>query len=256
MSKPILYALDFDGVLCDSAIETALSGWKAACQIWPEMPENTPPHLLQAFRQVRPIIETGYEAILTMRLLHLGVAVEQIASEHSQLFADLIQQTSFDSEYLKALFGETRDRWIAAERADWIGQNPLYAGVASKLQALGEHNWYVITTKQERFVKQIFAANAIELAEERIFGLDRQLSKVEVLKMLRQKHPTQAIHFVEDRLPTLLKVAKVGELADVELLFALWGYNTERDKISAREHGFRSLQLTDFLIDRDLSRPS
>jgi phosphoglycolate phosphatase-like HAD superfamily hydrolase len=247
MNTPIIYALDFDGVICDSAIETAISGWKAACRIWPEMSGPAPAELIESFRQVRPIIETGFEAILTMRQLFLGSSVESIYSAHKQQFAALKQQAHIDDEQLKALFGDTRDCWIAADQQEWALMNPLFSGVAEKLQRLQEGSWYVITTKQERFVKEIFAANAIELGDERLFGLDRKLSKVEVLKWLRQRHPDQPILFVEDRLPTLVNVANEPELAEVELLFALWGYNTQEDKASALAQGFRLQQLAEFL---------
>ena len=33
MNNSIIYALDFDGVICDSAVETAITGWKAAGSI-------------------------------------------------------------------------------------------------------------------------------------------------------------------------------------------------------------------------------
>ncbi len=78
MSHAILYALDFDGVICDSAVETAITGWKAAGQIWNDMPRTVPPAMIERFREVRPIIETGYESILAMRLIHLGETTEAI----------------------------------------------------------------------------------------------------------------------------------------------------------------------------------
>lgn len=250
MTKPILYALDFDGVICDSAIETAISGWKAACRIWSEMQGPAPVELVEDFRKVRPIIETGFEAILTTRQLFLGSSVASIYAEHKQQFANLKQQAGIGDNELKALFGETRDQWIAADRQEWAAMNPLYANVADKLKDLGRDSiWHVITTKQERFVKAIFAANGVELAEERIFGLDRKLSKIEVLQQLKQQYPTHSIHFVEDRLPTLINVAKVEALSDVALQFALWGYNTEQDKADAKQHGFRCLQLAEFLTE-------
>ena len=42
MNNSIIYALDFDGVICDSAVETAITGWKAASSIWKDMPEAAP----------------------------------------------------------------------------------------------------------------------------------------------------------------------------------------------------------------------
>lgn len=248
MNKSVIYALDFDGVICDSAVETAITGWKAAGTLWGDMPKPVPRPLIDRFRLIRPIIETGYEAILAMRLLHLGETIEAIYGGYGDLIQSLLTETQVTVDDLKKLFGETRDVWINTDLDDWIKMNPLFDGVAAKLRALDQQQpWYVVTTKQERFVKRILEANAIELADERIFGLDRKLSKVEVLRGLLKNHPDESIYFVEDRLPTLLNVLKNDELANVKLIFALWGYNTADDKTLAAEQHVILQKLEDFL---------
>jgi phosphoglycolate phosphatase-like HAD superfamily hydrolase len=247
MNNSIIYALDFDGVICDSAVETAITGWKAASQIWDDMPKVVPQEMIVRFRVIRPIIETGYEAILTMRLLYLEESIESIYSDYSNKINGLLKASKITVDDLKALFGETRDVWIANDLADWINMNPLFDGVAEKLRQLEERHWYVVTTKQERFVKQILKANAINLADQQIFGLDRNMSKIEVLTGLLTTHPNETLVFVEDRLPTLLNVLKNDGLASVKLFFALWGYNTAEDKALAAKQDFTSCYLDDFL---------
>ena len=248
MNNSIIYALDFDGVICDSAVETAITGWKAAGSIWSDMPKAVPQIMIDRFRLIRPNIETGYEAILAMRLLYLEETIESLDNGYDGKIQALLKETQATVDGLKKLFGQTRDVWIANDLSGWVNMNPLFAGIATKLRKLGQQcPWYIITTKQERFVKQILKANAIELADERIFGLDRNMSKVEVLKGLLKNHPNEMIYFVEDRLPTLLNVLKIKELASVELIFALWGYNTAEDKTLAAEQGFTLQQLEDFL---------
>ena len=248
MNDSIVFALDFDGVICDSAMETGISGWKAARRIWDDMPESIPLEMIELFRQVRPLIETGYEAILTMRMLHLGEPVETIYNGYADEFNRLMREARMDVDDLKKLFGATRDAWIANDKADWIEKNPLFPGVAEKLTRINRRGaWYVITTKQERFVKKILGASDIDLAPERIFGLDRNLSKPEILKMLIRRHPGQTMHFVEDRLPALLKVRQEPELNSVELFFATWGYNTTEDKDLSKAQGFKHQRLEDFL---------
>ena len=249
MNNPIIYALDFDGVICDSAVETAITGWKAAGTIWKDMPKAVPQAMIDQFRLIRPMIETGYEAILAMRLLYLEESIEAITSCYGDKIQALLNEAQVTVDDLKKLFGETRDVWIANDLDDWVMMNPLFDGVASKLQKLGEQcPWYVVTTKQERFVKQILKAHVIELADERIFGLDRNMSKVEVLKRLLKAYPNATLYFVEDRLPTLLNVLKIDELASVSLIFALWGYNTSEDKTLAAKQPFTLQQLEDFLV--------
>jgi phosphoglycolate phosphatase-like HAD superfamily hydrolase len=248
MQQTTFYALDFDGVICDSAIETGLTGWKAAHTLWDDMPEQAPAAMIEAFCQARPVIETGYEAILAVRLLYLGESVATLYRNPSECFKHLMQDAGVSVEQLKILFGQTRDAWIANDSANWVAMNPLFAGVAEKLRGLAQHcSWYIITTKQERFVKQILTANAIECSDEALFGLDCNLSKAQVLEQLLQQHPNQQCYFVEDRLPTLLTIKNNAALEKVNLLFALWGYNSADDKTLARQHSLQCITLDAFL---------
>lgn len=248
MKGKVVYALDFDGVICDSALETGLSGWKAACRIWSDMPQGILPGILDSFRQVRPIIETGYESVLAMRMLYCGASAETLYTEYVAEFRRLMVEAGSDTEDLKTIFGETRDAWIATDKAEWIRENPIYPGVAEKLARLAQSEpWYVITTKQQRFVKLILDASHIDLPEDRIFGLDRKMNKAEVLKLLAKRHSGQIIHFVEDRFQTLQKIKQDPELAGVQLLLAAWGYNTEAEKGRAAVDGITQISLEEFL---------
>ncbi|NOS88029.1 MAG: HAD family hydrolase [Methylococcaceae bacterium] len=247
MNQPIIYALDFDGVICDSAVETALTGWKAASQLWHDMPDTAPPSMEAQFRRVRPMIETGYEAILAMRMLHLGHSVDTIVGHYAELLPQLLSDSQATVDELKIRFGATRDAWIAENRADWVQMNPLFAGIADKLRQLAQqHTWYIVTTKQERFVQHILTAHGIDLAQEQIFGLDRAMSKVDVLLALQHRHPEATLYFVEDRLPTLINVSKHPDLSQVQLILARWGYNTEADQQAAAGQ-FVVQELGDFL---------
>jgi phosphoglycolate phosphatase-like HAD superfamily hydrolase len=250
MKQEIIYTLDFDGVICDSAVETGITGWKAAKQLWDDLATPLPSQqLIEQFRKIRPILETGYEAILLVRLLHDGETVETILNNFSELQQNVIKENKLDTASLKKLFGATRDNWINDDLNDWIEMNPLFSGVTEKLQDLGKQDfWYIITTKQEHFVKQILIANQIQLADERIFGLDRKLSKEAILTDLVKKHAPATLYFVEDRLPTLFNVIKNKELESVKLFFALWGYNTEQDKLDAEQQAIKSITLDDFLF--------
>lgn len=249
MKQTILYALDFDGVICDSAVETGITGWKAAIQIWDDLPTPLPEQqLLDNFRLVRPILETGYEAILIIRLLYDGETVAAILDDFCSKKQLLIEKYKLNIITLKNLFGATRDYWINDDLDDWVKMNPLFPSVAKKLQNLAKANdWYIITTKQERFVKQILSANQIQLADDRIFGLDKNMSKEVVLQDLVSRHSEKTIYFVEDRLPTLINIIKNQSLFSVKLFFALWGYNTSQDKLDAKNQNIELIEINSFL---------
>ena len=95
-----IFALDFDGVLCDSESELTRSAWRAACELWPDVmarasemaeepwragargswtggdweqlqgigPDDLPNWLAFKMKALRPHVETGYESLLLIRL--------------------------------------------------------------------------------------------------------------------------------------------------------------------------------------------
>lgn len=249
MKNSVIYALDFDGVICDSAVETGITGWKAAIRIWDDMSDQLPSNkMIDQFRKVRPIIETGYESILVMRMLFEGENIETIFTLFAQKKQEFIDKSNKSIDFLKKLFGETRDQWIRNSLDEWIKMNPLFPEIAEKLKTLEKRGiWYVVTTKQERFVALILEANDIQLPGDRIFGLDRNRSKEEILIDLQSRHSEETIHFVEDRLPTLLNVLRNDKLGNVQLFFANWGYNTAQDKLEAEKHPIALQEIDGFL---------
>ncbi len=250
MSKEIIYALDFDGVICDSAVETSITGWKAATLIWSDMQGALPStELIDQFRTIRPILETGYEAILLMRLLYQGEDEQSILENYSKKIDQALIESGKKIDFLKQLFGETRDIWIKRDLNEWVDMNPLFPGVADKLRKLEQQAyWYVVTTKQERFVTQILQANGINLINDRIFGLDRNMNKVEVLTELLAKHPQAEIYFIEDRLPTLINVLAAKQLESINVSLAAWGYNTRQDIESAQSKPIKIIGIEEFLM--------
>lgn len=246
MAKQKLYALDFDGVICDSAVETGITGWKVASQLWLDMPAETPTDIINQFREVRPVMETGYEAILIIRLLFEGVYPEQLLNNFNGSINALLEREKLTIDKLKILFGETRDHWINRDLDNWVEMNPLFDGISSKLKKIDPKQCYIITTKQERFVSHILDANNLTLPPEQIFGLDRKLTKQQILADLSVINPEHTILFVEDRLPTLKNVIDDQRLADIELFFADWGYNTQQDKLAATTLAVTSINLAGF----------
>ncbi|KAL7096821.1 hypothetical protein ACP275_10G104000 [Erythranthe tilingii] len=169
---------------------------------------------------VRPVVETGYENLLLVRLLLEiqmpsirkssveGLTVEEILENWSTIKPVIMAEWDEDRDVLIDLFGKVRDEWIDNDLATWIGANRFYPGVADALNP-----------------------------------------KVKVLKQLQDmlEHEGLTLHFVEDRLATLKNVIKEPELSKWNLYLGDWGYNTlnERDE-AATISRIRILQLSDF----------
>jgi phosphoglycolate phosphatase-like HAD superfamily hydrolase len=223
--------LDFDGVLCDSARETGITGWKAGGTLWEDMADDSPPEwLLDAYCRARPVIETGHEAIAMMRLLKDGEDPDELLVSFPKRLPEMVARSGVDTEAMKSLYGTIRDRWIREDPHGWLSLSPLYPGTAEILNALPSGiECYIVTTKQERFVERLLAYHGVQFEAGRIYGLDRGMKKEAVLRELMARHPGRSIDFVEDRLGTLKRLSMQPDLAPVRLHIACWGYNTEAE---------------------------
>ncbi|HFC92891.1 MAG TPA: HAD family hydrolase [Leucothrix mucor] len=245
--KPI-YALDFDGVICDSAIETGMTGWKTAQKIWQDMPKANPPEsIINDFRQIRPFLETGYEAIIIVRLLQQGMTVDKLSQNYPHQINTLINEEQLNAKQLKQLFGITRDHWINQSPHEWLNMNPLFTGILQHLETLRDSTWYIITTKQKRFVEQILNNYQINIKDQHIYSMESKQSKQDTLLELSTRHPNQDIIFIEDRLPTLIKISKNTRLKNIKLQLVDWGYNTYNDRASAQKHPLEIITINQFL---------
>ncbi|XP_075519160.1 uncharacterized protein LOC142553053 [Primulina tabacum] len=260
-----LYALDFDGVLCDSCGESSLSAVKAAKVRWPNLFDGVDSSLedwiVDQMYTVRPVVETGYENLLLVRLLlemkipsvrkssvAEGLTVEGILDDWFKIKPVIMAEWDEKKDPLIDLFGKVRDEWIDNDLAGWIGTNRLYPGVPDALK-FASSKLYIVTTKQSRFADALLRELAgVAIPLERIYGLGTG-PKVEVLKKLQNmpEHQGLALHFVEDRIATLKNVIKEPELNNWNLYLGDWGYNTQKEREEAggipRIH---LLQLCDF----------
>ncbi|WJX77558.1 hypothetical protein P8452_60854 [Trifolium repens] len=260
-----LYALDFDGVICDSCGESSLSALKAAKVRWPSLfdgvDSTTENWIVDQMHIVRPVVETGYENLLLVRLLletrtpsirkssvAEGLAVEGILENWSKLKPIIMEEWGENRDALVDLFGKVRDEWLEQDFAAWISANRIYPGVSDALK-FASSRVYIVTTKQSRFADALLRELAgVTIPPERIYGLGTG-PKVEILKQLqkRPEHQGLTLHFVEDRLATLKNVIKEPELDKWNLYLGNWGYNTAQEKEEAAAISrIRVLELSDF----------
>ncbi|KAJ0054136.1 hypothetical protein Pint_00450 [Pistacia integerrima] len=266
-----LYALDFDGVLCDSCGESSLSAVKAAKVRWPGLFDGADSAMedwiVDQMYKVRPVVETGYENLLLVRLLletrlpsirkssvAEGLTVEGILENWSKLKPVIMEEWGENSrDDLIDLFGKVRDEWMDTDLETWIGANRcffcrFYPGVPDALK-FASSRIYIVTTKQSRFADALLQKLAgVTIPPERIYGLGTG-PKVEVLKQLQKKpeHQGLTLHFVEDRLATLKNVIKEPELNAWNLYLGNWGYNTEKEREEAASiPRVQVLELSDF----------
>jgi len=143
-----------------------------------------------------------------------------------------------------------RDEWIAAARAGWLARHRFYPGVIDRRRALagGPTRVVIITTKDGRFVRELFAQRGLDVPADRIHGKESKRPKADVLRALHTGG--ERTWFVEDRLKTLEGIKTYGDLDDVRLFLAGWGYNFPAERQAAQGDGrIRLVSLEDFAGD-------
>lgn len=247
---PVTVALDFDGVICDSARETALSAWRAGRTWWPEWAAAAPsPEQVARFLQVRPWLETGYQAVVMMRMVVDGLADVEFAEHLEEHCRESVARLGCSRDDLVQRFGRARDEWIERDVTGWLASHDFYPGVTAALRrALGRMDVYVLTTKQERFARALLESQGIDLPSDRLFGLESGRPKEDILGELVAGEGQPEVHFVEDRAETLRRVLAVPALAGVHLYYAAWGYGTAADRAWAQaERRVRVWSLAEFM---------
>jgi phosphoglycolate phosphatase-like HAD superfamily hydrolase len=243
---PDILALDFDGVICDGRQEYVQSGWRTYCQIW-DSPSPTPPDgLAERYVALAAVIETDLDVPLLVRALMLDLPAEKILQEWPQLTPQLLAGVAGDK--IQAEFVRQRDRWMAEDFDHWLNQQPLYAGVADRLQQIlaSPIKLVIVTNRGQRFALQLLQAAGVMIPESQVFGKQSDRPKYQVLRQLIT--PAQSrLWFVEDHVKALHLVQQQPDLAQVELFLADWGFNTPTVRAEvAADPQIRLLSLAQF----------
>jgi hypothetical protein len=231
---PSILALDFDGVICDGMAEYFDTSWQVYCRVWSRS-DLPPAQLFADFSRVRPAIEYGWEMPLLVWALMNQVNIELMMISWAQMMPDILAKSGTDAQFLTQTMDGVRDEAIANNVDQWLGLQRCYEGTVQRLLALPTAiTPMIITTKDGRFTRQMLESQGIKLPADAIFGKEMRRSKAD---SLRELLPTaDKIWFVEDRLPTLEKIATLPDLQHVQLFLADWGYNTAAEREAAQQN--------------------
>eukprot|EP00741_Cyanophora_paradoxa_P008236 tig00000135_g7968.t1 len=244
-------ALDFDGVICDSADETMYSAFRAVRRRWPDYaPDVDPSAYVEQFRRLRPVIETGFENLALVRMMVEGVPEGRILADFKGMCAALFAELGVSKEEAIAMFGGERDLWIKEDLESWVATNRSFPGTAEALRSLpADLPLFIITTKQRRFARTLLQSYGVAADNNNIFAVRTGAEKAGVLSGLmgREDLKGRTFHFVEDRLETLEEMTKHRDLDGVRLYFADWGYNTPAEREAAgRNPRYRFISIGEF----------
>lgn len=237
MTTPRVLALDFDGVIWDSAGECFETGWRAYKELFgSDMSGETN---RAKFLAGRPLARTGHDFFLILRLLE-GQPDLDLSTYSPAEFLTLRQQWAEEAAQFNTLFYQLRSKYRDEDFDAWASWQGAYPDMVRLLD-----RW------QDRFTgvaiattKDAASAHALLQSVGRdwpIFGKEFSVDKsLQIAGIAEQfKVEPSEILFIDDLLENLEQVAPTG----AQTAMAEWGYNTDELKREARALGYTVLDI-------------
>jgi len=240
-----LLALDFDGVIADSAPES----FTTACATWrsvepaSDLLDAGAERLRAGFLALMPLGNRAEDFGVALRILDQGARVES-QEDHDAFRAGL------DPAWLRAFhrrFYRERAALARADREGWLRQMGPYPGLVPLLRRVaGRVELAIATAKDRRTVRVLLREYGLDalFPEGRVLDKETGVSKAQHVEHLRRELGVAfaEITFVDDKLNHLDAVAPLG----ARCVLARWGYNGPREHALAARRGYPVCSLADF----------
>lgn len=254
-----LLALDFDGVIADSAPESFLVAARTWCELRPASRLRAPLASLRgerapaceeivahplyaAFLELMPLGNRAEDYGVILAVLEAGVRVADQAGYDA--FRD-----GLDRGWLRGFhksFYRVRAAVAGVDPAGWTDLMRPYPGLPELLRAHAKRLALAIATaKDRRSVGSLLRSYGIDdlFPEDRVLDKETGVRKLDHLEHLHASLgvPYREMAFLEDKVNHLDAVAPLG----VRCALAAWGYNGEREIRHARARGYVVCTLED-----------
>jgi phosphoglycolate phosphatase-like HAD superfamily hydrolase len=242
-----LLALDFDGVICDSAREAFRVTVETFAAEFPEyaLPPGAADDagLYARFLEAMPLGNRAEDYAVLLAAIVSGVSLPDQAAYDAF-------RGSLAPERLRAFherFYRVRAAWAERDPAGWLAQMQPYPRLCALLRRrAGEVRLGIATAKDRASVRRLLAAYGIADLFPDGFVLDKEAGERKgdhVTKLAAEAGIEPAeVTFVDDKVNHLEDVAGLG----ARCVLAAWGYNGARERRIAEARGFLVCDLDDF----------
>lgn len=248
MTAPII-ALDFDGVIADSARESFDVALATYLEFHSDSdlaglndvlrPERT--DLFEKFLSMMALGNRAEDYAVALALIEQGRLVKD-QETYDEIFLD--QDPKFLEAFHHRLY-ENRDRSRDEDPKKWCGEvGPFEVFTEILKRRCEDATWAIATAKDSTSVKLLLSSYGLDkvfkesLIFDKSLGRDKRVHLRELAKSANA--PLREITFVDDKLNHLETAAFLG----VRCVLAAWGYNGKREQAGASLQGFDVACLT------------
>jgi phosphoglycolate phosphatase-like HAD superfamily hydrolase len=219
MKTSSLLFLDFDGVICDSALECFASSLDAFHRVHGAKEKSTISlgQKKDQFLTLRPYIRNSEDYLYIQEIIANGLDIRSQAA-----FDEYMEKsdTNRKKEYRNAFF-EIRYTQFANHRKEWLDSNPVYPHMKELLhEYAGNPGLYILSTKKVDFIMAILDYNNIEIEKQNvIYSAEHERKLDHISKLLDNSGAGRAV-FVDDQVDHL----SGNTDQRIETYLPLWGY--------------------------------
>lgn len=231
-TRPRVFALDFDGVICDSLQEGLLISWNAHTHapveafVAPGL-AGVPPEVTDRFTRCRPFTRHFGHWLVPFVISSIPATHTEFAARYDELPEQTIKAfTATAAHYRTQVRRDHPDRWLAHHRVQ-----PRLRGLLTDA--------YIVTARDIGSVRQILDAHAMGVDDGRIFGsLSDKQDALRTIAVREAVEPAD-VTLVDDNIENCVAAHAAGYNAR----WATWGYTATADRAHAIAHGITAISI-------------
>jgi len=245
-----ILAVDFDGVISDSALKSLFVSHNAYCSYYDSKVSKNFGGQLFTFenwdsikKEYREVIAYYYRLRSYIELsgdfyVIIKIIEDKIDIKDQKEFIIYRNQLQFDYHSFRELFFEEKEKWQQVSFDRWYFLSPVFHKVVKGIQQFQREGQKVViaTSNLGEAIHRAFQPQYIgfRIDIEDIFDKNFGKHKAEHMQAIGRKYhiKLEDIYFIDDQLSYLIGTNKLG----VNVFLAGWGYCTEEQKILAKEN--------------------
>jgi len=244
-----ILALDFDGVIVDSVLDSLFVGHNSYLRLyrgeakgsfggkiftfknWEEIKKHYPKEI-KYYRTLRPYIRGAIDYGIIQKLME-----EKKFIKTQEEFDNYRETVEFDFEAYDKEFYKERERLQNIDYSAWFNLEPAYPKITEGMKKLLEEGTKIViaTSNRRKAIAKCFSPDYFGFAIEpknildKRYGEDKSEQMKQIVKLYNIKF--KDIYFVDDQVSHLIQTRPLG----VKVFLAGWSYATEAQKKEARK---------------------
>ena len=244
-----ILAVDFDGVISDSALKSLFVSHNAYCKYfgsevkrnfggklftfenWEEMQKQYKKEM-DYYHHLRSYLEFPGDFFVIIKIME-----EQVRIKDQQEFIAYRNQIQFDYQFFRELFFKEKEKWQKKSFRKWFFLSPVFKEVVKGIQRFTKEGQKVViaTSNLGEAIHPAFQQEYLgfEIDIEDIFDKSFGRHKAEHMQAIAKKYGVELgeIYFIDDQLSYIVGTDVLG----VHVFLAGWGYCTESQKEEAKK---------------------